>query len=108
MVEVSGGQWAKHMLYGTSRIFQLSGAGSRSDYLGYQSFETYRLLEGNRAILYGEDTVLSDYSCMDQYDMVKSSPLDEILTFIIKISSFSKRSVLLTHKYLVLTKCQFL
>uniref|UniRef100_A0A0D2XJ62 Uncharacterized protein n=1 Tax=Fusarium oxysporum (strain Fo5176) TaxID=660025 RepID=A0A0D2XJ62_FUSOF len=74
MVEVSGGQWAKHMLYGTSRIFQLSGAGSRSDYLGSQSFETFRLLEGNRAILYGEDTVLSDYS----FSLTKLSQFQKI------------------------------
>ncbi|KAH7178224.1 hypothetical protein DER46DRAFT_621907 [Fusarium sp. MPI-SDFR-AT-0072] len=90
MIEVSGGQWAKHMLYGTSRIFELSGAHSRSGYLGYQSFETFRLLEGNRAILYGEDTVLSDYPCMGQHDMAASSPLDEILSLMVKISSFSK------------------
>lgn len=90
MIEVSGGQWAKHMLYGTSKILELSGTDSRSDYLGCQSFETFRLLDSNRAILYGEDTVLSDYSGMDQHDVISSDPLDEILNFIIKISSFSK------------------
>ncbi|KAF4502156.1 monocarboxylate transporter 2 [Fusarium agapanthi] len=86
MIEVSGGQWAKHMLYGTSKIFELSGAGSRSDYLGSQSFETFRLLEGNRAILYGEDTILSDHSCMDQQYMVASNPLVSS----IKLSQFQK------------------
>ncbi|QGI63751.1 hypothetical protein CEK26_007703 [Fusarium fujikuroi] len=90
MIEVSGGQWARHMLYGTSKILELSGTDSRSDYVGCQSFETFRLLEGNRAILYGEDTVLSDYSRMGQLDVMTSNPLDEILNFIIKMSSFSK------------------
>ncbi|KAI1035191.1 hypothetical protein LB504_005824 [Fusarium proliferatum] len=90
MIEVSGGQWAKHMLYGTSKILELSGADSRSDYLRCQSFETFRLLEANRAILYGEDTVLSDYACTGQHDLITSNPLDEILNFMIKISSFSK------------------
>ncbi|SCN89068.1 uncharacterized protein FFE2_07739 [Fusarium fujikuroi] len=88
MIEVSGGQWARHMLYGTSKILELSGTDSRSDYVGCQSFETFRLLEGNRAILYGEDTVLSDYSRMGQLDVMTSNPLDEILNFIIKMSSF--------------------
>ncbi|KAF5702814.1 monocarboxylate transporter [Fusarium globosum] len=88
MIEVSGGQWAKHMLYGTSKMLELSGTDSRSDYLGCQSVETFRLLEGNRAILYGEDTILSDYSRMDQHDVMTSNPLDEILNFIIKMSSF--------------------
>ncbi|KAF5626191.1 monocarboxylate transporter 2 [Fusarium sp. NRRL 52700] len=90
MVEVSGGQWAKHMLYGTSKIFELSETDSRSDYLGSQSFETFKQLEGNRAILYGEDTVLSDYSYPNQHEMVATNPLDEILNLVIKISSFSK------------------
>lgn len=93
MIEVSGGQWAKHMLYGTSKILDLSGTDSRSDYLRCQSFETFRLLEANRAILYGEDTVLSDYTCKGQHDLITSNPLDEILNFMIKISSFSKRLV---------------
>lgn len=93
MIEVSGGQWAKHMLYGTSKMLELSGTDSRSDYLGCQSVEIFRLLEGNRAILYGEDTILSDYSRMDQHDVMTPNPLDEILNFIIKMSSFSKRLV---------------
>jgi hypothetical protein len=97
MIEVSGGQWAKHMLYGTSRILELSGINSHSDYLGSQSFEMFRLLEVNRAILYGEDTVLSDYLCMDQHDTTSSRPLDEILNLMANISSFSKRLVLISH-----------
>lgn len=98
MIEVSGGQWAKHMLYGTSKMLELSGTDSRSDYLGCQSVEIFRLLEGNRAILYGEDTILSDYSRMDQHDVMTPNPLDEILNFIIKMSSFSKRLVPWNHK----------
>ncbi|KAF4342465.1 hypothetical protein FBEOM_3614 [Fusarium beomiforme] len=87
MIEVTGGQWAKHMLYGTSRILQLSGAGGGGDYLGGQSFETFRLLEGNRAILYGDNTVLSSHS---YHDITSTSPLDEILNSMAGISSFSK------------------
>ena len=96
MTEISGDQWAKHMLYGTSRILQSPGAINGLGPLGERFFGTFRTLEANRAIIYGEDTFLSHEPWLRHQEYLAAtptSPLETIRDRVIQISSFSKREV---------------
>ncbi|POR31888.1 Uncharacterized protein TPAR_07908 [Tolypocladium paradoxum] len=95
--ETSGDGWAKHMLYGTSKMLQLAGPAEQSSSLRRQLFEAFRLLEASRAILYGEDTFLSQGEWL-RFQRVQAitrnhlcDPVERILTLMIQTSSFSKR-----------------
>ncbi|KND91844.1 hypothetical protein TOPH_03447 [Tolypocladium ophioglossoides CBS 100239] len=95
--ETSGDGWAKHMLYGTSKMLQLAGPAEQLSSLRRQLFGAFRLLEASRAILYGEDTFLSQDKWLHfqtGYAVAGNSfpdPMESILTLIIQISSFNKR-----------------
>ncbi|KAL7809322.1 hypothetical protein V8C44DRAFT_366232 [Trichoderma aethiopicum] len=56
----SGDAWAKHMFYGTSKVLQLAGPDACSSPLQQRLFSAFRVLEANRAILYGDATFLSE------------------------------------------------
>lgn len=93
MTEVSGDGWAKHMLYGTSRILQSRGTISLFGLLDKQLFGAFRLLEANRAILYGEDTFLSQKIWLSRQQNLAvnpTSPMETIFDLVVEISSFGK------------------
>ncbi|KAL7947116.1 fungal-specific transcription factor domain-containing protein [Trichoderma barbatum] len=60
MSESSGEGWAKHMFYGTSKVLQLAGPNARASPLRQRLLNAFRVLEANRAILYGDATFLSE------------------------------------------------
>ncbi|KAG8355340.1 hypothetical protein FVEN_g6776 [Fusarium venenatum] len=94
MTQVSGDPWANHMLYGTSKILQSSGITKPSGKLGAQFFGAFNWLEANRAILYGEDTMLSEeewQTCYQTLPSASDSQADTIFEIFIEISSFSKK-----------------
>ncbi|OBS26131.1 hypothetical protein FPOA_00074 [Fusarium poae] len=94
MTQVSGDPWANHMLYGTSKILQSSGITKPNDKLGEQFFAAFNWLEANRAILYGEDTILSQREwqrCYKTLPSASNSQADTIFEIFVEISSFSKR-----------------
>ncbi|RGP62921.1 beta-lactamase [Fusarium sporotrichioides] len=94
MTQVSGDPWANHMLYGTSRILQASGMRKPSDRLGEQFFGAFNWLEANRAILYGQDTILSRGEWQNRHEPLPSplnSRADAMFEIFVEISSFSKR-----------------
>lgn len=91
MTQVTGDQWAKHMLYGTSRI--LETFGRPIDQLGQQFLGAFGWLEANRAILYCEQTILShgDWRYRDSYFALPlPSMVDSIFELFVQVSSFSK------------------
>lgn len=93
MSETSGERWIKHMLYGTCRIFQSKGPG-RLDPLSERLFEAFRLLEASRAIIYGGPTFLFQDSWMKRKKPPArdpSDPMETILEFLVRISTWSKR-----------------
>lgn len=93
MTEVSGDRWVKHMLYGTSRILQSSGSLSLSGRLERQLFTAFKMLEANRAILYGEDTFLSQELWLRRQQSLEGNStrsMDIMFALMLRISSFNK------------------
>ncbi|KAI3559450.1 hypothetical protein CABS03_05193 [Colletotrichum abscissum] len=93
MTETSGDLWAKHMLYGTARIIQSVGATGQSCQLDKRLFGAFRSLEANRAILYGEDTFLSQEPWSKSRGYLVANPasqVEAVFDLLIEISSFSK------------------
>ncbi|KAK1466953.1 hypothetical protein CMEL01_10946 [Colletotrichum melonis] len=93
MTETSGDLWAKHMLYGTARIIQSVGATGQSCQLDKRLFGAFRSLEANRAILYGEDTFLSQEPWSKSPGYLVANPasqVEAVFDLLIEISSFSK------------------
>ncbi|KAL0767757.1 hypothetical protein CaCOL14_009996 [Colletotrichum acutatum] len=93
MIETSGDRWAKHMLYGTARIIQSVAATRRSCQLDRRLFGAFRSLEANRAIMYGEDTFLSQEPWSKSRRELVANPASQVETtfdLLIEISSFSK------------------
>ncbi|KXH33569.1 hypothetical protein CNYM01_08772 [Colletotrichum nymphaeae SA-01] len=93
MTETSGDMWAKHMLYGTARIIQSVMATSTSCQLDKRLFGAFRSLEANRAILYGENTFLSQEPWSKSRQELVANPgsqVETIFDLLIEISSFSK------------------
>lgn len=97
MADPSGDGWAKHMLHGTSRLLQGAGATTtisrpRKAFLGI-----FRMFEANRAILYGEGTILSSlewaptYQMDDQTPVSKWDSLGRIPSIMAEISTFNTR-----------------
>ena len=94
MTQVTGDQWAKHMLYGTSRILQTFGRPI--DRLGKQLLGAFSWLEANRAILYCDETILSHGDWRHQsscFAPLLPSRVDAIFELFVQVSSFSKMSV---------------
>ncbi|KAH6971083.1 hypothetical protein BKA56DRAFT_558426 [Ilyonectria sp. MPI-CAGE-AT-0026] len=94
MTEASGEQWAKHMLYGTSMIFQLGGPKKRLSAVGEKLFSAFRVLEAHRAIIYGDHTFLSQDSWIKYQASLATKPPEpneSILEIMIRISSFAQR-----------------
>jgi hypothetical protein len=93
MSETTGERWIKHMLYGTCRIFQSKGPG-KLEPLSERLFEAFRLLEANRAIIYGGSTFLFQDSWMKRKKFAATGfldPTETVLEFLVRISTWSKR-----------------
>ncbi|KAH6874074.1 hypothetical protein B0T10DRAFT_533100 [Thelonectria olida] len=94
MSETSGERWVKHMLYGTSRIVQSLGPTAQTGQLRSRLFEAFRQLEANRAVLYGEDTFLSQamwLKCHNHLAPSLADPIETGLGALVRMASFSKR-----------------
>ncbi|CAI7573951.1 unnamed protein product [Penicillium glandicola] len=93
----SGEGWVKHMLYGTSKMLQLSGPSDCMSLARKTFYDLFRVLEASRALLYNEETILSQ-ECWLQLQQTLSSnatrwePIEEIITLMIEISAFSLRA----------------
>ncbi|KAJ5817129.1 hypothetical protein N7447_009362 [Penicillium robsamsonii] len=93
----SGEGWVKHMLYGTSKMLQLAGPSDCMSSARRIFYDLFRILEASRALLFDEETILSQ-ECWLQLQRTLSSdatrwePLDEIITLMIQASDFSQRS----------------
>ncbi|KAI1071473.1 hypothetical protein LB507_005479, partial [Fusarium sp. FIESC RH6] len=91
MSQVTGDHWARHMLYGTSRI--LETFGRPMDRLGKQFVGAFSWLEANRAIMYCEETILSHGEWHYQHGSFTPtlpSQADTIFELFVQVSSFSR------------------
>lgn len=85
------------MVFGTSVILQMLGPTHEFSSRQQKLFDAFRLLETNRAILYGEPTFLSQgvWSEYQQSVALKknnsSDPMETILALMMQVSSFSQR-----------------
>lgn len=86
------------MLYGTARLFQLSGAASvRATQLKGRLFDAFCILESKRALLFGDNTFLSQGEWLvpqqecDSQQMVEADHFLRLLPLMHKLSSFSTR-----------------
>lgn len=96
MAEPTGDGWAKHMFYGTSKVLQLAGPDANLSTLQKRLFNAFRVLEANRAILYGDGTFLSkgrwslNKRIRTKQDKIPD-PMTEITELMIQTSRFSKQ-----------------
>lgn len=96
MAEPSGDGFAKHMLYGTSKVLQLAGLNAPQSTLQKRLLHAFRVLEANRAILYGDDTFLSEgkWSFSNRIRTKQAAipdPMADIIELMIQTSRFSKQ-----------------
>ncbi|KAJ5296487.1 Cupin 2 conserved barrel [Penicillium atrosanguineum] len=93
----SGEGWVKHMLHGTSKMLQLTGPSSCMSSPRRIFYDLFRVLEASRALLYNEETILSQ-ECWLRLQKTLSSeetrwdPMEEIITLMIQTSAFSLRA----------------
>lgn len=96
MADPSGDGFAKHMLYGTSKILQLAGPDAHSSTLQTRLLNAFLVLEANRAILYGDGTFLSEdkWSFNIKVRTIQAAvpdPMADIINLMIQTSRFSKQ-----------------
>ncbi|EHK46764.1 hypothetical protein TRIATDRAFT_317683 [Trichoderma atroviride IMI 206040] len=96
MAEPSGDGFAKHMLYGTSKVLQLAGLDAQQSTLQKRLLNAFRVLEANRAILYGDGTFLSKgkwsfNNRIRNKQAVVPDPMVDITELMIQTSQFSKQ-----------------
>ncbi|KAH8903621.1 hypothetical protein BR93DRAFT_884966 [Coniochaeta sp. PMI_546] len=93
--ESSGDSWAQHMCYGTSKILQMAGPTKSSSSLRRTLFDAFRVLEATRAIMYGDETFLSQDTWLSYHPSsgLKQSGapdlMETIYTLMIQASSFA-------------------
>ncbi|KAK4869244.1 hypothetical protein LT330_006244 [Penicillium expansum] len=93
----SGEGWVKHMLYGTSKMLQLVGPSDCMSSARRIFYDLFRVLEASRALLYNEETILSQDCWLGLQQSLSSNttrwdPMQEIITLMIEISAFSLRA----------------
>ncbi|CEO59572.1 hypothetical protein PMG11_04245 [Penicillium brasilianum] len=97
MVDPSGDGWAKHMLYGTSRLLQAAGPNQAYSHSRKAFLEIFKIFEANRAVLYGESTMLSCFEWAPTYHMDCHTTLPDwdslgpISSILVRISTFNNR-----------------
>ena len=97
MTQTSGDEWAKHMVYGTSKMLQCMKNTTRTLSLRQKLFDAFRVLEINRAIIYGEATMLSQGRWPVTGDNATSGkdghcdPMGMALMIMMRTSAFSQR-----------------
>ena len=100
--ETSGERWAKHMFHGTSKILALIGPTQLSTVMRQKLFDAFRILEANRAILFGDDTFLSQPGWTSHRSNKQDlsfqghslwDPMDTIFELKLRVAAFSKRYV---------------
>ncbi|KAH8804371.1 fungal-specific transcription factor domain-containing protein [Xylogone sp. PMI_703] len=97
MSESSGDRWIRHMLYGSARILCLAGPAQSITPMRQAFLEGFRVLEANRAIIYGEDSFLSKDGWLDYHkpsllgDVEPWDPFDGIIKVILDTAAFNKR-----------------
>jgi hypothetical protein len=97
MADTSGDGWAKHMLYGTSRLLQATSPKQTSSQSRKAFLDIFRVFEANRVILYGEGTILASLDWAMIYQMDDHRPVDEwdtmgqISSLMVQISAFNIR-----------------
>jgi hypothetical protein len=97
MADTSGDGWAKHMLYGTSRLLQAASPQQMVSQSRRAFLDIFRIFEANRAILYGESTILSSLDWAMIYQMYDHMPMDEwdilgqISSLMVQITAFNIR-----------------
>ncbi|KAK5662610.1 hypothetical protein OQA88_8524 [Cercophora sp. LCS_1] len=96
--DVSGEGWAKHMLFGSSRILAMMGPEKLAvTPLGEVSLELFRILDINKALLYGEETILAQDDWLLQQPPVTGAacrdPLGTILTLMVYAATFNAQCI---------------
>lgn len=84
------------MLYGTSKMLQLVGPTDCMSSPRRIFYDLFRVLEASRALLYNEETILSQECWLGLQNSLSSSatqwdPMEEIITLMIETSAFSLR-----------------
>lgn len=84
------------MLYGTSKMLQLAGPTDCMSSARRIFYDLFRVLEASRALLYNEETILSEECWLGLQKSLSSSvngwdPMEEIITLMIETSAFSLR-----------------
>lgn len=84
------------MLYGTSKMLQLAGPTNCMSSARRIFYDLFRVLEASRALLYNEETILSQQCWFALQKSLSSSatlwdPMEEIITLMIETSAFSLR-----------------
>lgn len=93
MAENSGNSFANHMVSGASKMFLLLEPTSSLSMPTKSLIDAFWILEANRAIIYGDTTILSQIS---QWTLTRDSwpePMNKILILMVDISAFAKRQV---------------
>lgn len=98
MYDSSGVNWLSHMMHGTSRIVQLRGPGQHIRGAGRKFFLTFRVFEICRALIYAEETFLSQQVWRDmmknmwtgEHD-IEWHPKETLFDLMISISSLNTR-----------------
>lgn len=95
--ESSGDRWALHMCHGTARVLQQQGPIDSSSPLDKTLLAGFRVLEATRAIMYGDETFLSQDVWQPHRPGLTSEgadwsdPMETIHRIVIQVASFSKR-----------------
>lgn len=89
--DVSGDKWVMHMLYGCGRLLQLT-KDSEADDSKEAFLEVFRVMELNRAIMYGNGTFLSQPEWTSRCRQAGEQTAWESITEMTnKVSSFNER-----------------
>lgn len=100
MSEASGEQFARHLCGGTGRLLVLAGPEGLATPLRRRLFDAVRVLEVNRAVLFGDGTFLSQPGWVAHQASMDGVPvescdhlslMDTIVVLKTRVASFSKR-----------------
>lgn len=100
MHDETGDGWLRHMVHGTAKSLQAYGPLACREGPGHSFFQQARIFEASRALLLSEPTFLSNPEWEDLTGpfasgkrLCSESPLDAILSIIVKCSKLRLRYV---------------